>query len=66
MRDPDLRFNQLLYILQSSYSKSHGEWGRVEETDTSGLTRVGFELFNLEDTVFLNHLHKVASKPEKY
>lgn len=65
MRDPDVRFNQLLYVLQSSYSKQHAGLGRVEEKDTYGTTRLGFDFFNLEDSLFLKHLHKVANEKKK-
>jgi hypothetical protein len=48
-RDPDMRFMQLIYMLQAECAKSRNGWGKVVEIDEDGSQRVGFDLFNLED-----------------
>jgi len=60
-KDPDLRFNQLIYNLQWGYSQKNGNAGQIKEVESDGFTRVGFDLFNLEDNEFLAYLQKVAS-----
>jgi len=60
LNDPDLRFNQLIYNLQSGYSHSNGEVGKITEPEVDGFARVGFDLFNLEDDLFLEYLRTVA------
>ncbi len=61
LRDPDLRFNQLIYNLQYDYSQKNDGLGQVKEVEGDGFTRVGFDLFNLEDSSFIEYLHAVAS-----
>jgi len=56
--NPDLRFQQLMYILQSEYSESHDQIGKVESKEVDGLKTIGFDLFNLEDDRFKNYLEK--------
>jgi len=60
-KDPDLRFNQLIYILQSGYSYANDNVGKVEEFVDSSYSRIGFDLFNLEDDSFVNYLRDKAS-----
>jgi uncharacterized protein YihD (DUF1040 family) len=62
-KDPDLRFNQLLYNLQYGYSQSNGCVGQVKEVSSDGFERVGFDLFNLEDDDFINY---VRAEVESY
>ncbi len=57
-KDPDLRFNQLIYNLQWGYSKKNGDAGQVE---SDGFTRTGFDFFNLEDNDFLEYIQEVIS-----
>jgi len=60
-KDPDLRFNQLIYILQSDYSHANDNVGKVEEIVDSTYSRIGFDLFNLEDDSFITYLRDRAS-----
>lgn len=60
-KDPDLRFNQLMYILQSGYSHENDDVGKVEEAVDSSYSRIGFDLFNLEDDSFISYLRGKAS-----
>lgn len=60
-KDPDLRFNQLIYILQSGYSHANDDVGKVEEVVDSSYSRIGFDLFNLEDDSFINYLRSQSS-----
>ena len=60
-KDPDLRFNQLMYILQSGYSHANDNVGKVEEVVDSSYSQIGFDLFNLEDDSFINYLRDKAS-----
>lgn len=55
-KDPDLRFNQLLYNLQSQFAGENEGRGRITEAREDGSSRVGFNLFSLEDDVFLKFL----------
>ena len=56
LKDPDLRFNQLVYILQSEYSFKNGGIGLVKEPEVDGFAREGYDLFNTEDDAFINFL----------
>ena len=60
-KDPDLRFNQLIYNLQWGYSQKNGEVGQIKEVETDGYTHTGFDLFNLEDRDFMHYLQDVVS-----
>ena len=64
-KDPDLRFNQLIYNLQSGYSQNNEGLGRVEEVVDKTYSRVGFDLFNLEDDAFIEHLRREAAANDK-
>ncbi|MFK8001267.1 MAG: hypothetical protein AB8H86_16855 [Polyangiales bacterium] len=55
-KDPDLRFNQLLYNLQSQFAGENEGRGRIKEAREDGSARVGFDLFSLEDEEFLRFL----------
>lgn len=54
--EPDIRFNQLLYILQSEYSSKNDDVGKVQEKEIDGFTHLGFDMFNVEDDSFLTFL----------
>ncbi len=47
--DPDMRYMQLIYVLQAAYSKKNDGVGRVEEKVDATYSKVGFDLFNVED-----------------
>jgi len=59
-KDPDLRFNQLIYNLQSGYSHINNNYGKVSEPESDGFARVGFDLYSLEDEDFIEYLRSVA------
>ena len=59
-RYPDLRFQQLMFNLQSEYSQQNDGVGRVERVEEDGFTKVGYDLFNLEDDVFTQFLREKA------
>ena len=61
LKDPDLRFNQLVYILQSEYSKSKDGIGQIKEVTEDGFERIGFDLFNVEDDDFIEFMKKKTS-----
>lgn len=56
LRDPDMRFQQLIYVLQSNYSSANDGAGQIRQTTDDGFTRIGFDLFNTEDDDFLEFL----------
>lgn len=64
LREPDLRFNQLLYNLQRGYSQKNGGVGQIKEIEADDLTRIGFDFFNLEDNSFIEYLRSVVSNEE--
>ena len=50
--NPDMRYMQLLYVLQSSFSQKNMDAGKVEERVDKTYSRIGFDLFNIEDKEF--------------
>ena len=54
--DPDMRFMQLVYVLQSKFSAIQGGAGKVVEYDEHDSGRGGYDLFNIEDTNFESFL----------
>ena len=61
-KTPDLRFNQLIYILQNGYSENNSGVGKVESIEVDGFKQTGFDLFNAEDDDFLQHLKNEVQK----
>lgn len=61
-KNPDMRFMQLLYILQMDCAESQNGWGKVIEKDKDGSERVGFDLFHFEDGAFQQILEKHSRK----
>ncbi|MGF1868234.1 DUF1040 family protein [Enterovibrio norvegicus] len=55
-QEPDLRFNQLIYILQSGYSQANAGIGKVESEKVDGFKQTAFDLFNTEDDRFSEYL----------
>ena len=47
-----MRYMQLLYTLQSSFSQKNMDVGKVEERVDKTYSRIGFDLFNIEDKEF--------------
>lgn len=58
-REPDMRFQQLIYVLQRRYSLENNGYGKVTETEQDGLQKTGFDMFNLEDDNFERFLTKI-------
>ena len=54
--DPDLRFNQLIYILQSEFSQKNNGDGEIKEIAKDGYEKIGYDLFHLEDDKFIDYL----------
>jgi uncharacterized protein YihD (DUF1040 family) len=65
LQEPDVRFNQLIYNLQYSYSQQNDGLGQVKEVCDDGFIRTGFDLFNVEDSSFIAYLQTMVSKEEK-
>ena len=61
-QDPDLRFNQLIYILQNGYSQVNSDIGKIESEGADGFKQIGFDLFNIEDDSFLEYLKGEVKK----
>lgn len=59
---PDLRFNQLIYILQNGYSQNNSGVGKVESVEVDGFKQTGFDLFNTEDDSFIEYLKSEVQK----
>jgi len=51
-----MRYMQLLYILQLSFSQGNNNVGKVEESVDKSFSRIGFDLFNTEDEAFKEFL----------
>ena len=60
--NPDFRFHQLLYILQSEISEAKGGVGKVESPVVDGFKKTGYDLFNLEDDIFQKYLKNSLDK----
>ena len=61
LRDPDLRFNQLIYNLQREHSHENNGTGKIIERASDGYESVGFDFFSLEDNVFIEFLRAKIS-----
>jgi len=55
----ELRFQQLIYILQSGYSNKNRGIGKIDRINKDGFTETGYDLFNLEDEQFIKYLKEV-------
>ncbi len=58
---PDLRFNQLIYLLQNGYSSENGNIGKVDRVEKDGFTYTGYDFFNVEDDKFIYYLTKIKN-----
>ena len=47
--DKDMRFMQLIYNIQRSYSHRNKDAGLIKSVEKDGFSRSGFDLFALED-----------------
>ena len=61
VKNPDLRFQQLIVALQHGYSTKNGGIGKVEQKENDGFVKVGFDLFNVEDDTFKEYLEGVLA-----
>ena len=57
---PDLRYMQLIYILQRRYAEQYYQKGIIEASDTEGFPVVGYDLFNVADDSLINFLQEVV------
>ena len=57
---PDLRFMQLIYNLQSSYSNKNDGIGEIEITEHDNFIKTVYDLFNTEDDQFIDFLSQVS------
>ena len=55
-KHPDLRFNQLLYILMGKWTDNHDGRGKVVRELEDDYPWVGYDLFNVEDDLFIEFL----------
>jgi hypothetical protein len=62
LKNPDLRFNQLIYNLQYDYSSKNESVGQIKAVDSDGYKRIGLDLFNLEDDSFIDYLRSQISR----
>jgi len=61
-KDQDMRFFQLIFNLQANFSKENKNIGKVEQIEPDGFTKVGFNLFNIEDKVLTDFLVEYLKK----
>ena len=59
----DMRFFQLIYVLQYRFSQSHGDRGKIESVESDGAANVGFDLFNTEDDEVIEFLRTYLANP---
>ncbi|WP_394391752.1 hypothetical protein [Shewanella woodyi] len=60
LKYPDLRYLQLLHILQSGLSNQNNDIGKIKVIEEDGFEKVGFDLFSIEDDVFIEYLKDVV------
>ncbi len=48
-KDSDMRFMQLVYVLQARFSQANDGMGAICDSKVDGFTRTGYDLFNVED-----------------
>ena len=56
---PDLRYMQLIYLLQRRYTQQHYQKGMIEGSDSEGFPVIGYDLFNVEDAKLISFLQEV-------
>ncbi|MHC6802812.1 hypothetical protein ACYTR9_21005, partial [Vibrio antiquarius] len=54
----DLRFNQLIYNLQREFSLENDGKGQITEISQEGIQHVGYDLFYIEDDIFIQFLER--------
>ncbi|EGR3402342.1 hypothetical protein DMN98_03450 [Vibrio parahaemolyticus] len=58
----DLRFNQLVYNLQREFSLENDGKGQITEISQDGIQHVGYDLFYIEDDIFIQFLERKITK----
>ncbi|EKB1966238.1 TPA: hypothetical protein NKA96_004831 [Vibrio parahaemolyticus] len=61
----DLRFNQLMYNLQSEFSFENDGKGQVTEISQEGIESIGYDLFYIEDDVFIQFLERKLTQQRR-
>ncbi|TQF70023.1 hypothetical protein [Pseudoalteromonas luteoviolacea] len=64
--DEDQRFNQLIYNLQREFSFLNNNLGKVVEKAGDGIESIGFDLFNVEDGLFIEFLKQKVAESNTY
>lgn len=54
--DPYLRYFQLIYNLQSTFTHHNSGVGKITEVESDGFERIGYDMFNVEDDVLIDFL----------
>ena len=55
-KDQDMRFFQLIYIVQAIFSKENNDAGKIELQNADGFSAIDFDLFNIEDDMVQDFL----------
>ncbi|CDT77914.1 MULTISPECIES: hypothetical protein [Vibrio harveyi group] len=60
----DLRFNQLMYNLQREFSLENDGKGQITEISQEGIQHVGYDLFYIEDDIFIQFLERKLTQQQ--
>ncbi|WPJ95397.1 hypothetical protein SH580_18415 [Coraliomargarita algicola] len=60
--DPDMRFLQLIYVLQARFSQANNGRGKIERIEKDGFKKIGYDLFGTEDEEFTEFLETYLNK----
>ncbi|MCS0160649.1 hypothetical protein [Vibrio alginolyticus] len=61
----DLRFNQLMYNLQREFSLENDGKGQITEISQEGIQHVGYDLFYIEDDIFIQFLERKLTQQQR-
>lgn len=62
----DLRFNQLMYNnLQREFSLENDGKGQITEISQEGIQHVGYDLFYIEDGIFIQFLERKLTQQQR-
>ena len=62
----DLRFNQLMYNnLQREFSLENDGKGQITEISQEGIQHVGYDLFYIEDDIFIQFLERKLTPQQR-
>ncbi|MCP3922819.1 MAG: DUF1040 family protein [Desulfobacterales bacterium] len=59
-KENDMRFFQLIYVLQSKYSKEKGNIGQITFKENDGYSQIGFDMFGTEDEELIKFLKEFS------